>query len=68
MKVLILCQSFPRTRRFYLEQWLQSAFYNLQVRHEDIERYSKILKILEKDYQNNEDTVFCIKVLQGQGA
>ena len=50
-----------------MEQWLQSAFYNLQVSHEDIERYSKILKILEKDYQDNKDTVFCIKVLQGQG-
>ena len=50
-----------------MEQWLQSAFYNFQVSHEDIERYSEILKILERDYQDNEDTVFCIKVLQGQG-
>ena len=50
-----------------MEQWLQSAFYNLQVSHEDIESFSKILKVLERNYQDNEDTVFCTKVLQGQG-
>ena len=49
------------------KQWLQSVFYNFKISYEDVERYSKILKILERDHQDNEDTVFCIKVLQGQG-
>ena len=49
------------------EMLLQSVFYNFQISHEDIEKYSNILKILEIDYQDNEDTVFYIKVSTEQG-
>ena len=42
------------------EVWLNWAFYDFKVSYEDKERYSKIVKIVSKVDQDNEDIIICV--------
>ena len=68
MQILFLYQSFPRQGVPRFEMLLRSVLFNFQISREDIEKYSNMLKILKIDYQDNEDTVFYIKVSPEQGS